>query len=119
MTRERRQFIRTSQPVDLRYRLCGELSAPWTITRTVNLSAGGARFRCQEPLRQSDELDLRLQLSGSPRPLELRACVVWNQMQAAGVNEIGVAFLDVTHEQQMQIDALVHFLGQGSFPTAP
>ncbi len=118
MKRERRRFIRTSQPVDVQYRLRGEFSAPWTATRTVNLSAGGVRFRCQEPLRQDDELELRLQLAGSPKPLELRARVVWNQMQASGVNEIGVEFNDVTQEQQVQIDALVQFLGRESFPPA-
>ena len=117
--RERRRFGRTSQSVELQYRLRGEFASPWTQTATGNLSAGGARFRCQEPLRAGDELELRLQLSGSPKPLELRGRVVWGQMQASGVTEIGAEFIDVTDQQQVQIDELVQFLGKGRFSLPP
>ena len=115
MGREGRQFGRTSQPVELQYRMRGEFSAPWTKTTTVNLSAGGARFKCQEPLQAGDELEMRMQLSGSPKPLELRAKVVWDQMQASGVTEIGIQVMDVSGEQQVQIDELVQFLGKDQF----
>ena len=117
--RERRRFGRTSQPIELRYRLRGELVSPWTQTATVNLSASGVRFKCQEPLRTDDELDLRLQLTGAPKPLEFLVRVVWSQMQASGVTEFGAEFLNVTDQQQVQIDELVQFLGKDRFVLPP
>ena len=39
-------------------------------------------------------------------------------MQASGVTECGVEFLDISVQQQAQIDRLVEFLGKdpGAFP---
>jgi c-di-GMP-binding flagellar brake protein YcgR len=114
--RERRRFGRTPHPVEIAYRLHSDLTSPWTRAIAVNLSAGGVRFRCQEPFQAGDELQLRLQLSGSQRPVEVEGQVIWNQLQASGVNEVGLEFFNVTAQQQLQIDELVQFLGTD--PTA-
>ena len=118
MAKERRQFSRSSQPVEAHYRLARDLGTSWMSVTTVNISAAGVRFRGPDPVDAGVSLELRLQLPGSHQPLEVRGRVVWSKMQASGVVECGVEFLDISVQQQTQIDRLVEFLGKdpGAFP---
>lgn len=109
MTRERRFFSRVPHAFEVKYRL-DELGAPWRAVTTINLSASGMRFRTEEPLEQGTALELQMTLTGIREVLIVRGHVVWSQMQASGVTENGVAFMDVKPEQQIQIDSLVGFL---------
>ena len=110
MTRERRFFSRTPHEFDAQYRVVGELTASWCAVTTVNLSAGGMRVRMDEALEKGALLEVKLQIVGIREILIVRGCVVWNQMQASGVTEVGIGFMDVKPEQQVQIDSLVEFL---------
>ncbi len=112
MSRERRAFSRVPQPFAAHYRLAGELTEGWRTIETMNLSAGGMRFKSSDLLEVGAELDIQIEIPSNPSSLALRGRIVWSQLQASGVTENGAEFLDVTPEQQMQIDALVSFLKQ-------
>ena len=112
MTRERRTFGRASQPFDAQYRLSGELTASWRTITTVNISAGGMRFTDMDAHERGTSIEVRIQLPSLREPFTLQGRIAWSQMQASGVAESGVEFLDLTPEQQVQIDQLVQFLQQ-------
>lgn len=117
MARERRKFYRVPHVFEVRYRLLNELTASWRTVTLVNLSAGGLRFRDSEMLEKEALLDLQLQLPSIREPLHLKGYVVWYQLQASGVNEVGVAFVDVTTQEQLQIDNVVQFLRKSTPPS--
>ena len=119
MTRERRKFPRLPQSFDVRYRRSGELDEGWRTVQTLNLSAGGVRFRDTELLQKGDTLDLRIQLPGGREPLALQGYVVWCQHEASGVMDTGVQFMDIAPGQQFQIDSLVQFLRKSEPPPSP
>ena len=119
MRKERRRFSRTSQSLDAQYRLIGELSTSWMQVIAVNIGAAGARIRGAESMEVASLLELQVQLPGARKPLVVQGRVIWSRMQASGVTESGVEFLEITAEQQWQIDELVRFLGRGhSVPPA-
>ena len=107
---ERRRFPRIPEAFIVRYRIFGELGGSWCAVTTVNLSAGGVRFRCVESLEVGTPLRVELKLPGIAEVMTLRGHVAWSQMHASGVMESGVEFLDVTIPQQRLIDQLVGFL---------
>ncbi len=110
MTRERRFFSRVPHAFEVQYRLVGELTSSWHPVTTINLSASGMRFRAEEPMEKGASLEVRLTLAGIRELLVVHGRVIWSQMQASGVTENGVEFMDVKSEQQVQIDSLVEFL---------
>lgn len=112
MPPERRRFPRIPEPFEVQYRVFGDLAASWNTVMTVNLSAGGVRFRSPETLEPGNALELKVQLAGFNQMLTLRGSVIWGRLQSPGVMEYGVQFVDVAMPQQIQIDRLVHFLRQ-------
>jgi len=110
MTRERREFHRIPQEFHAQYRLYGDLMASWSEIVLVNLSAGGMRFRSEDTIPKDTIIEMKLHLPHAHAPLVLHGSVAWSQLQASGVIESGVQFMDVTIEQQAQIDYLVQFL---------
>ena len=110
MGRERRNFSRADQPFAAKYRVLGDLMHGWCEVRTLNISAGGIRFRSDEPLERDTLLELQIKLPSHAEILLLRGRVSWGQTRASGVIEIGVEFLDVTSVQQAQIDSVIQFL---------
>ena len=113
IAQERRRFPRLAHALDMRYRLAGGVGEPWCGVQTMNLSASGIRFRGDEALDQGAMLELQMTVPEMGPLLSLRGAVVWTQLQASGVNELGVQFLDLTPLQQSQIDRLVRFLQPG------
>lgn len=111
MGQEQRRFPRIPQPFEVQYRV-GEVGLGWDTAITVNLSAVGVRLRSDRPIDQGSQIELQITLPNTPEPLHLLGLVVWSQMQSPHVTETGVEFLDVTLEQQTQIDQLVQFLSR-------
>jgi c-di-GMP-binding flagellar brake protein YcgR len=107
---DRRRFYRIPQSFDVQYRAFGALEESWCVTRTVNLSAVGIRFRSGDLLEPGTMLEMQITLPTAQTQLALCGSVIWSQMQASGVAETGVDFLNVTPEQQLQIDQVVQFL---------
>ncbi len=114
MSQERRQFSRATQAIETPSRLAGSLGASWMSVTTVNISAAGVRLRGPEPLDAGELLELRLQIPGTGKPVEVQGRVVWSKMQASGVTELGIEFMEIDDQQQRHIDQLVEFLGKSS-----
>ncbi len=110
MGQEQRQFPRVPQPFEAKYHRLGELTQGWSTARTMNLSAGGIRFRSEESFEPGTLLEVQLQLPSETQLLMLQGRVIWCQAQASGVAEVGVEFLNLTPQQQVQIDNIVNFL---------
>lgn len=110
MIRERRRFPRVPHPFDAQYRFYGELLTSWRTVKTLNLGAGGIRFRSPDPLEPGTKLELQITLPFAQEPLVLRGQVIWSQVMAPGVAENGIEFIGVSPEQAEQIDELVKFL---------
>lgn len=108
--RERRHFHRVPQPIDARYRVSGGLGSGWATGTLVNISASGLRFRAEEQLDKGVSVEIEAKVPGIKDILALKGLVVWSSLQASGVAEMGIEFLDVTVQQQFQIDSLVSFL---------
>ena len=113
MTRERRQFHRTPHPFEVRYRQYGQFTSSWAEASTINISAGGIRFRSPELLERGTALELEITIPSMREALVIRGQVAWSQLQASGVIENGVQFTEVSSEQQLRIDELVRFLRSG------
>lgn len=118
MGSEQRRFPRITQSLDARYRTAGGFSESWQSVRTVDLSATGMRVRSEQLLELMVTLELRLQVPGLRQPMEVRGQVVRSQMLPSGVTEAGIDFLEMSLEQQQQVDELVRFLKRGEGPAA-
>ena len=107
---ERRRFPRIPEAFSIKYRVSGELAASWCEVATQNVSAGGVRFRVPEPIGPGATVTLQIKLPGIAQPLHVKGQVAWSQLQASGVTEVGVEFLDLKERDQRMIDQLVGFL---------
>ena len=111
MGEERRRFPRITQPFRVQYRI-GDVGGGWEAATTINLSAAGVRFRSEQPIERGNRIELQIQLPNATEPLHLLGLVVWSQMESPQVIDVGVEFVDVTLEQQAQVDRLVQFLSK-------
>jgi uncharacterized protein (TIGR02266 family) len=116
---ERRDFGRVPVPFAIRYRVYGQLGESWHEIATINISAGGMRFRTDDPIEVGSHLELEIALPGSPAPLVVQGKVVWNQALGARASENGVQFMEMTPDQHEHIDSLVRFLMKKSPPPTP
>jgi len=114
MSVERRAFRRIPQSFVVQYRLFGAFTEGWRSGNAVNVSASGLRMRSEDVFEVGTTLTLHITLPGLRGPLDLLGRVAWSQAQAAGVSESGIEFMDLTSEQQAQIDELVGFLQRGA-----
>lgn len=120
--RERRDFHRIPQAVEGRYRVSGHFGALGSSMTLVNISAGGLRFRSEEQLEKNALLEVEMKIPSFREPLIVKGRVAWSTLQASGVAETGVEFLDVPPEIRYRIDSIVQFFrpqGQPKPPTAP
>ena len=117
--KERRDFGRAPVPFDVRYRIYGELGESWHALTTMNISAGGMRFRAEDLIEVGACLEIEIGLPGSPAPLVVQGKVVWSRLLGSGVSENGVQFMAMTPEQHEHIDGLVRFLMKKPPPPAP
>jgi len=117
--KERRDFGRVPVPFSVRYRIYGELGESWHGITTINISAGGMRFRADDLLEVGSQLEIEIALPGSPAPLIVQGKVVWSQSLGVGASENGVQFMAMTPEQHEHIDSLVRFLMKTAPPAPP
>jgi len=110
MSRERREFHRVPETFHAKCRRAGELGEIWKDVQTVNIGAGGMRFTSGEMCDAGDTLELELHLPAGGGVLTVSSNVIWSKVLSPGVNEAGVAFVNLTPDQQWKIDELVAFL---------
>ncbi|MBI4341606.1 MAG: PilZ domain-containing protein [Candidatus Omnitrophica bacterium] len=119
--RERRDFHRITQAIEGRYRASGHFGALGASMTLVNLSAGGLRFRSEEQLEKDALLEVEVKIPGFREPLIIKGRVAWSTLQASGVVETGVEFLNVSPDLRCQIDSVIQFFrphGQAGPPPA-
>ena len=107
---ERRKFPRTPEAFTVKYRVTGDLAATWQSITTVNISAGGLRFRVAEPLERGTPVQFEIKFPGLSQAMILQGLVIWSELQASGVMEVGAEFHDVKLHERAMIDRLVWFL---------
>ncbi len=108
--RERRHFHRVPQPIEAKYRVNGNFGATWAVGTLVNISAGGMRFRAEELIEKGALVEVEAKVPGLREVFAVKGMIVWSNLQASGVAEMGVVFSEVTLQQQYQIDNFVTFL---------
>ena len=118
MGAERRQYGRAPLPFDAKYRHYGDLSTAWRTIRTINISAGGMRFRSADFMEFGAVLEVQITLPAVHEARIIKARVVWSEPMASGVTENGAEFFDVELAEQAIIDNLVKFLTKGTPPAA-
>ena len=91
-------------------RRAGALSEAWQRVAVVDFSAGGLRFHSDEPFDPGEPLEVQVRLPNIRWPLLLRALVVRSEPLAPGACRCAVEFVEVTPDQQAEIDGLVQFL---------
>ena len=116
MAKERREFERVDVQVPMRYRRAGQLSGLWHEATLTDLSAGGLRFTTDEPVELGVQLEFELRLSIRQAPFVLRGRVASEQLLSAASTEYGVALVDLSPEERVEVDELVRFLSPGEDP---
>ena len=111
MQEERRQRLRIRQSFHATYRRIEGPAQSWCSTGPVNLSLSGARFRGSQQLDPGCLIELAILPPKAVHPFTLRARVVWDKAYPSGVLEYGIAFVDVTPDQERQLEKLI-----GSLP---
>jgi len=112
MAQAQRRFQRLPEALEMRCRRVGARSEAWRIVATHNISAGGASFESEELYDVSETLEIQIHLPSFRAPLVLLGRVVRSRSLPSGVMDCGVEFVDVTPDQQVELDALVQFLSQ-------
>ena len=112
MGSERRRFQRIPESFHMQCRRVGSLAETWRRVATLDLSAGGVGFECEELYELSDTLEIQIDLPSFRAPLLLRGRVVRSRPRPGGTAECAVEFLDVTPGQQGAIDELIQFLSK-------
>jgi len=110
MGTERRQFHRAPEELQARCRHCGALEATWRPIVTLDLSAGGMRFKSEDAFEPGSLLEIELPMPHGAERFILRSRLLWTKDRSPREAEHGVEFLGVTETEQLQLDALVDFL---------
>ena len=107
---DRRRFDRVTASFEVECRRAGALSETWRRVVVVDFSAGGLRFHSEEPFDPGEPLEVQIRLPNIRWPLLLRARVVRSDPLSPGTCRCAVEFVEVTPDQQAEIDGLVQFL---------
>jgi len=118
MGTERREFDRAPLQVPMRYRRASQLASLWHQATLTDLSAGGMRFTTDELLEVGAKLEFEVRLSIRQASFILRGFVASEQSLDATHTEYGVGFLDLAPNERVEVDELVWFLSQGSWPSS-
>lgn len=107
---EQRSFERASASFEIMCRRAGTLSESWRRVAVTDFSAGGLGFDAEELFEEGEPLDIQIRLPSGRAPLLLRARVVRCRPLPSKVCRCAVEFIEMTSDQQAEIDGLVQFL---------
>ena len=79
---ERRQFLRTTAAIPVKYRVPTAPEAGERLGVTISVGGGGMCLSVAEPIAAGTPLDLRLMIPGEPKPIAMTAQVVWSESKA-------------------------------------
>ncbi len=106
---ERRKDPRANVWLPVRYRLLPESRVLWDNGTVTDFSAGGLRLLCDRRIEPESQVEFELNPTKRERAYVLRGTVMWVKPSAAGC-ECGVMFIDVSPDQQFELDEIVQFL---------
>ena len=115
---DRREFHRAKVPTSIEYRIVEEQGVGFHQGILTDLNAGGLQFAGELSVELRTRLELRLQLPSRTKPYQFQGEVVWARPAHSSLTEYGVQFVDVTPDQQFEIDDLVRFLIHPPHPGA-
>lgn len=108
---ERRRRPRIRQPFYAKCRPVGGVGgSAWYHVNPLNLSAHGMKFLGPRLFEHGCSLECSITSQNTVRPLVLSGRAVWGKTHPSGAVEQGIEFVDVTPEQQVQLDGLVRTL---------
>ena len=113
---DRRGFPRAKVPTAVEYRVTGELGSEWLLGVLVDLNARGLQFTGERRFETGTRLDVQLPLENRSEPYGFSGEIVWTREERSGLTEYGMQFIDVTPDQQFEIDELARFLMQPPHP---
>ena len=113
--KERRHNRRVDVPVSITYHVDGrDLKDTWYPGVLANLAAGGLRFTCDRILGEGDSLGFRVTLPTRSAPYYIGGVIIWAMPMVGGV-DCGVAFRDLSPDEQFELDELAEFLNARTF----
>lgn len=95
---EKRRSRRLRAEIPVRYRLPGEPAFTLARATGVDMSLGGVRLLLEGSPGVGARLDMRIDLPGTGKALDVAGEVVWQRMIAGGACEAGVKFGGLTAE---------------------
>ena len=107
---EQRFFERASASFEIMCRRAGSLWYIWRGVAVTDFSAGGRGFDAEELFEEGEPLDIQIRLPSARASLLLRARVVRCRPLPSKACRCAVEFIEMTSDQQAEIDGLVQFL---------
>ena len=115
---DRREFHRANIPTSIEYRMVEEQGVGLHPGILTDLNASGLQFSGELSLESGTRIEVHLQLPNRTKPYQFQGEIVWMRPAHSGLTEYGVQFVDVTPDQQFEIDDLVRFLMHPPHPGA-
>ena len=99
---ERRKYIRLEAPVSITYNAAGDNKFYTSVAK--NISADGIRFETDDRLlKQSDLIDVKLDIPGASNPVHSSGKVVWKKklsLEDAAPSDVGVEFIKIEEDNK-------------------
>ena len=112
MKSERRRFERVRLPVPFKFRFAEERAGRWYDGLLLNLSIGGMRFSADELIPVGETLEFALAVPIRSEPYRFLGRTVW--AREAKMVEYGAELVDVTRDQENELNELIRFLSAPS-----
>ena len=113
---ERRRFERVRLPIPLKFQFTRERITWWYDGLLLDISLGGMRFSTEESIPIGTELQFELAVPIRNDAYRFRGQTVWVREAKTAV-EYGVELVDVTRDQENELNELVRFLSAPSAGT--
>lgn len=107
---ERRKFPRASELIEVQCHPVGDMLESWYPATVQNISATGVHMQSEARFREGTRIELTFSHSGLRAPMTLQGEVTRSQALANNRMDYGIVFVEISGEQQLQIDQMVGFL---------
>ncbi len=102
----KRQHVRRELTAAVLWRPVGGKSE-WRYATMLDISEGGLRMRCLQPVEVGDEIELEFALYGDDQPILACGRVVWRRESAGEQWEMGIEFTQLPRIDRIHIRRLV------------
>ena len=102
----KRQYVRRELTAAVLWRPVEDKSE-WRYATMLDISEGGLRMRCLQPVEVGEELELEFALYGDDQPIRAQGRVVWRRESAGEQWEMGIEFTQLPRIDRIHIRRLV------------